>query len=258
MARIKQNEYNIILQETNKRKARSREFKNFLKTQPFPDSDSNNISEAYKAKALMEAIRDEGFDIWDIAVQAKGYVVKNNNDTHSKNRAFEDFLGGICNGKPEPDCSWGEIKLSQLVGAHKLEQVMTVGRIYKTDKETGERSIADKFEDSSTYQKLKTCLITTYLQQGKQLGKKIQNSFVFEVENEEWFERIKEDWEFYREEFIEYDRLVREGKRKKRASGIMKSDTSGNRSPNGTLGIRSDGIIFNKKFFMEVSKYYDK
>ena len=67
----------------------------------------------------------------------------------------------------------GEIKLSQIVKDHTLEQVMTVGRIYKTDK--GVRKIADNFKESSVYNKLKNCSITTYKQKVNSWEVKFQN-----------------------------------------------------------------------------------
>ena len=255
-SRIPKNEYQQILKETIIRKSRMKGFSSCIKTCEMPNAKSNDPAEAYKVKVLIETIRDGGYDIFDIAVAASGCVVTNDSDTHAKNRSFEKFLGGRCDGDSKPDCEWGEIKLSQIVKDHTLEQVMTVGRIYKTDK--GVRKIADNFKESSVYNKLKNCSITTYKQKGKQLGSEISKSFVFRVDDPVWFNRIKEDWEFYRNEFLERQKLLAAGKIKKRASGIMKSDTMGKRSPNGTLGIRSDGIIFNKEFFKEVSKYYDE
>ena len=254
--RISQTEYNQLMAETQTRIDRADNFLSVVQKCEMPNPDSANPEEALKAKHLIETIRDNNFDIFDIAVAANGYIVCSESDTHGKNRSFETFLGGRGDGEPDPDCAWGEIKLSQIVSEHKLEQVMTVGRIYKTDKKTKTRTISERFEDSSTFKKLKNCLIATYFQEGKQLGHKISNVFVFNVEDELWFQRIKEDWEFYRNEYLVREKLLSEGKIKRRPSGIMKSD-SGKRCPNGTLGIRSDSIIFNKKFFMEVSKHYD-
>ena len=255
--RIKTKEYSFIKKEEQIRLNRQNEFKQ-LTDSLMPDITKDSIVEAQKAVKLVKEMKKYGYDIFDAAVLSKGYVVTNQNDTHGKNRAWETFFGGRGDGKPTPDAPWGEIKLCQIVSEHKLEQVMTVGSLSKKDKETKERYVEDKFEDSSTYDKLKRCFITTYFQDGKQKGREISESFIFEVENEAWFSRIKEDWEHYKAEYLDQYSKYKSGEIKKKASGVMKSDTSGSRCPNGTLGIRSDAIIFTEQFFQEVSKHYAK
>jgi len=258
MSRISKQEYRFLKNEETKRQARQEDFKTLISSLPKPDQESSNFSEAQKAVNIVVEMRDQGYDVFDAVVLSKGFIASTDSDTHGKNRAWETFFGGRGDGSPEPDALWGEIKLSQITKEHTLEQVMTIGTLSKRNKETKEREVKDNFEDSYTYKKLKKCFVTTYYQEGKQKGHKISESFVFEVENPLWYDRIKEDWEFYRDEYRQRYADYKAGKIKKRASGIMKSDTKGGRCPNGTLGIRSDSIIFNKKFFKEASEYYAK
>ena len=191
------------------------------------------------------------YDLTDIMYHsANGFWFASENDTHSKNRLFEKFFGGRCDGKPLPDIEDGEIKLTQIVKSHILEQVITIGTICP------QNVIYNKFEESSVYKKLSKMLVVSYYQESKQLGRKFFNPFVFEVNNEIWFSRIKEDWEYYYSEYKSNLEEYRKSVRIKKASGIMKSDTNGKRCPNNTLGIRSDSIIFPKSFFKEVSEHY--
>jgi len=64
-------------------------------------------------------------------------------------------------------------------------------------------------------------------------------------------DRIKEDYEFY---LNEYQKRLLTGQRSSKSS-VVSSTTL---SPNGTLCIRSDAIMITKDFFREVSKHYDK
>lgn len=258
MARIKDSEYKFLREQEQIRKERSTSFHNLISTHAFPNNSSSELSEALKAVEIVKSIRDKNFDIFDVAVYATGLLIKNENDTHSKNRRWEQFFTGCpSNGKSAPDALWSEIKLIQIVSDHTLEQVMTIGTISKIN-ENKKREVEENFEDSSIYRKLKQCFITTYFQEGKQKGHKISESFVFQVEDSKWFERIKEDWEHYRDEYRDCYSKEKYGLIKRRASGIMKSDTHGKRCPNSTLGIRSDSIIFTPCFFKEVSEHYAK
>jgi hypothetical protein len=258
MSRIKPNEYKKIKLREARAKERSPHFVSCLQKYSLPNPKSNNLCEAYKARDCINGLAKHGFDLHDIAYHVHGYIALNDNDTHSKNRSFEKFLGGAGNGKAEPDCAWGEIKCSQVTELHKLEQVMTVGRIYKTNRKDKSRNIADRFEDSSVHKKLLVLLMASYLQEGKQLGRKLLPCFVFELNKGPYYAKIKEDWEYYRDEYHKREKLLAAGKIKKRASGIMKSDCKGKRCPNSTLGIRSDAIIFPASFYKEVSEHYDK
>jgi len=255
--RINHSEYLFLKEQEQIRKQRNQSFRNFISMHSFPNNGSSELSEALKAVEVVKSIKNQNFDLFDVVVDATGEILKNENDTHSKNRRWEKFWGGRGDGSPEPDASWGEIKLIQIVSDHTLEQVMTIGAISKKN-ENNKREVEENFEDSSIYRKLKQCFITTYFQEGKQKGHKISESFVFQVEDKKWFARIKEDWEYYRDEYRDYYSKFESGLIKKRASGIMKSDTNGKRCPNSCLGIRSDSIIFTPKFFKGVSEYYAK
>lgn len=255
--RINHSEYLFLKEQEQIRLERNQSFRNLISKHPFPNNGSNELSEALKAVKIVKSIKNQNFDLFDVAVDASRGILKNENDTHSKNKKWEKFWGGRGDNSPEPDASWGEIKLIQIVSPHTLEQVMTIGAISKNNK-NNKREVEENFEDSSIYRKLKQCFITTYFQEGRQKGHKISESFVFQVEDDRWFTRIKEDWEYYRNEYRDYYSKFEAGLIKKRASGIMKSDTLGKRCPNSCLGIRSDAIIFTRKFFKEVSEYYAK
>ena len=266
MSRIPSKEYDYLMgTKLSEVQARNGDFQRKIGVLP---RMSHSLGAADNAKRHVKIVREmkkHEFGVhdtmWDYCREADKPFLKSKNDTHGMNRKWEKWHGGAGDGKPEADfnCANGEdleLKLIQVTKAHELEQVMTIGTL--CPKEGGEkyRPITWDFEESCTYKKIENMVVTTYFQKGKQLGDKICNSFHFSIHDKDWYERMKEDWEHYREEWNVAVEEYKRGERKKKASGIMKSDTSGKRCPNRTLGIRSDGIIFNKQFFKEVSEYY--
>lgn len=202
-----------------------------------------------QCKEYLDKIIENGnFDLHDLISDANDneFWLKNQDDTHAKNRLFEKAMGGKCDSLPIPDRNDGEIKLTQITKEHNLEQVITIGRIQPENCEK-----YPCFEQSCTFKKMQKMLVVSYVKEGGQLGRKLFNPFIFEVENPKWFSRIKEDWDYYHKE---YYKSLKENHKK--PSGYMKSDTSGGRCPNHTLGIRTDSIIITKSFFQEVSEYY--
>tara|TARA_R100000008_G_C3532351_1_gene139979 strand:- start:49 stop:828 length:780 start_codon:yes stop_codon:yes gene_type:complete len=238
-------------------KSKQKEYEEFLKKLDFPDKRSSSIVEAHKAAKVIKEHRKHGWDLVDLVNKQSGFFFKSENDTHHKNRSLEKFLGGRGDGLPEPDAPWGEIKLAQIMAPnkrdefdrHKLEQIITIGA-FKRDE------IQPKFIESTIYKKLRVMLAITYLQESKQLGRKFLDAFVFKITDHDWMWRIKQDYDHYAQEYLLALAEYKAGIRERRPSGIMKSDTKGSRCPNGTLGIRSDSIIFTRTFFKEVCEYY--
>ena len=105
----------------------------------------------------------------------------------------------------------------------------------------------DSFEDSSCYKKMQNMWVTTHYDNYS----KIAGTFVFKIDNPLWFDRVKEDYEF----FLKTYKNRRDAGLRSSKSSIVSSTLS---SPNGTLQVRSDAIMMSKQFFREVSKYYDK
>ena len=262
MSRIPLEEYKFLVEsKLPKVEARNGDFQRKIGVLPRMSHSLGAADNAKRHVKIVREIKKHGFGVhdvmWDYCRKADKPFLKSKNDTHGMNRKWEKWHGGAGDGKPISDftCANGEsveIKLAQVVASHKLEQIMTIGKL----RPGGYEMLTKDFEDSSTYGKIENMVVTTYFQKGKQLGDKIFNSFHFSIHDTDWYERIKEDWEHYREEWNVAVEEYKRGERKKKASGIMKSDTSGKRCPNRTLGIRSDGIIFNKQFFKEVSEYY--
>lgn len=257
--RIRPEEYRKINEILEKETIpRSESFTSLIGSLPKADPVSSCPLEINKTIKIIEELKKYNFNLFDICYNYQGFVSKTTSDTHSKNRAFEKFMGGKGDGKSNPDFESHELKLIQVVkNCHDVEQVLTIGKMFP-----GNYSENCLFEDSACYKKLKRMLVVTYKREGKQLGREIQSYFLFEIDTSPWYNQIKEDWEFYQKEYQAAKRrheeqLASNPKHKKKASGIMKSDM-GLRCPNGKLGIRTDGIIFTKKFFKEVSEYYVK
>lgn len=252
-SRIPEKEYNYIINvATPIIAARAHSFKEFFDKFPKPDRNSSSPDELQKLVDIFNGIQNSEYDIRDLMYYANGFLVKSQDDTHVKGRAVEKALGGRCDGKPDSDFIFAELKLIQTIRTcDNLEQVLTIGAIAPG------KVIVENFEESCTYKKLKSMFVATYLREGKQLGHKINSHFVFNVKDPKFFNKIKEDYEFYVKEWKKAREEELAGTKIKKASGIMKSD-NGLRCPNHTLGIRSDGIIFTKKFFKEVSNYYVK
>lgn len=190
------------------------------------------------------------FTLFEVIVAERGYLNSTDNDTHYRGRVLELCLGGSFDGKPLPDFDWGELKSIETKSYGELEQVITCGRIFTKSK--GDYVIKENYYDSAFYQKMKDAVLIGYLKEGKQLGCIVNSLSHFSINNPKWKERLKEDWESISSEMLSsIEKFKMDGEKK--ASGICKSDTNGTRRPHGLLGIRSDGVIFTKKLFREIT-----
>lgn len=226
-------------------KSRSKEFKDFLATNPKPDPKVKDPNETVKGVALVKKMISEGYNIFDVLADYGKGAISSKNDTHSAPRKWEKWLGGRGDGDPAPDTMHSEIKLNEVDEKHVLPSrnpVLNIGAIQP-------KKISDykSFEESSCYKKMKNMWITTYSNNYT----KIEGTFVFKVDNALWFKRIKQDYEFYHKLYVKR----RDAGLRSSASSIVPSTTP---SPNGTLQVRSDSIMLTKDFFKEVSKHYDK
>lgn len=258
MSRIPDHEYQILLSKTKDSIGKVNEYQSFKASLKIPNRQDNSYDALISAsKVLHKIFFERKFNILDAVVAERGYGPRTPDDTHYRGRVLESVLNGSFSGESAPDFAYGDLKLIETKDMHKIAQVMTVGSIFTAvNKDSGDYSVVDNYAQSNFYKKVKQCLIMSYLKEGKQLGMTPNNIMPFTADNPLWAKELKEDWESIRDEMKQTIIEYKSGKRKRKPSGICKSDTSGKRRPNGYLGIRSDCVIFTAKFFELVSNYY--
>lgn len=244
MARVNAKKLKIIKENMVLAKNREQTFKAFISQNPKPDPDISDPNETVKGVTMVRNMMKAGHNIYDVLNDYGKGAISSANDTHSAPRKWEKWLGGRGDGDPSPDTKHSEIKLNEVDEKHELPKknpVLNIGAIQPSKSKDYKN-----FEESSCYKKMKNMWVTTYSDNYQ----KIEGTFVFKVDNPLWFDRIKEDYEFYHKLYISH-----------RDAGIRSSNSSivssATKSPNGTLQIRSDGIMLTKQFFREVSKHYD-
>tara|TARA_Y100000592_G_scaffold73648_1_gene114739 strand:+ start:881 stop:1606 length:726 start_codon:yes stop_codon:yes gene_type:complete len=241
MARINKEKQKAIVRGMTEAKQRASTFGDFVKENPKPDPNIENINEAYKGVQMVNKMIKEGFNVYDVLNDYGKGAVSSVNDTHSAPRKWEKWFGGRGDGDPSPDTKHSEIKLNECDEKHELPKrnpVLNIGKILPKGKDY------ETFEESSCYKKMERMWVTTHSNNYS----KIEGSFIFEVDNEQWFDRVKEDYEFYLKTY--------KTNLKTHEKGNVVSSTV--KSPNGTLSVRTDSIMITKQFFREVSEHYDK
>ena len=258
MSRIPEHEYKILLAKTKDSIDKVNAYQSFKASLSIPDKTDSSYNALIDASNVLKKVFfEKKFNILDAVVAERGYGPSTPDDTHYRGRVLESVLNGSFTGESAPDFAYGDLKLIETKDLHKITQVMTVGAIFNAqDKSKGEYYIVEDYRQSNFYKKVKQCLIMSYLKEGKQLGMTPNNVIPFTADNEIWAKELQEDWESIRDEMKVAIQEYQAGKRKRKPSGISKSDTNGKRRPNGYLGIRSDCVIFTPKFFELVSKYY--
>jgi hypothetical protein len=258
MARIPESDYQELLRLTEAAKPKRAAYFAVKNRLTIPDVNDASLAAARQAKRVLEEIFiTNGFSLIDAIVSERGYGPISDSDTHFRGRALESVLNGSFNGLSEPDYRYGDLKLIETRRDHVLTQVLTIGAIFAaTDKSTGDYVIEQDYLKSKFYTKVRQAIIVAYRKQSKQLGIRVEQVIVFEVDNPLWARELQADWESIRDEMIKSINEFRAGKRARRASGICKSDTSGKRRPNGYLGIRSDGVVFTARFYELMARHY--
>ncbi len=244
MARINKQKLQDIEAGMKEASSRRNKFRSLLSKFPKPDPNIEDLKEAHKGVELVNNMIKEGFNVFDVLDDFKKGAITSKNDTHSAPRKFEKWLGGRGDGDPKPDTKHSEIKLNEVDEKHELPRrnpVLNIGKIQPKN------SNYKNFEDSSCYKKMERMWVTTHSNNYS----KIEGSFVFEVDNSLWFDRVKEDYEFYLKEF---KRRLKTGERSSNSSRVPSTF----KSPNNTLSVRSDSIMITESFFREISKHYDK
>ena len=244
MARVNAKKLKIIKQNMVLAKNREKSFKTFMSASPKPDPDVSDPKETIKGVTMVRNMIKEGHNIYDVLNDYGKGAITSSNDTHSAPRKWEKWLGGRGDGDPSPDTKHSEIKLNEVDEKHELPSrnpVLNIGAI-----QPSRAKDYKSFKESSCYKKMKNMWVTTYSDNYQ----KIEGSFVFKVDNPLWFDRIKEDYDFFHKLYTER----RDAGLRSSNSSIVPSKT---KSPNGTLQVRSDSIMLTKEFFREVSKHYD-
>lgn len=244
MSRLNNKKLTAIKKGMSAAKKRSDGFKTLLRDYPKPNPNINSISETEKGVSLVKEMIERGYNIFDVLNDFNKGAISSKNDTHSAPRKWEKWLGGRGDGDPSPDTLHSEIKLNEVDKKYELPKrnpVLNIGKVQP--KNCNYKS----FEESSCYTKMKTMWVTTHSNNYS----KIEESFIFEVDNPQWYDRVKEDYETY---LKEYQRRLKTGERSSNSSRVPSTFPC----PNGTLCMRSDSIMITKDFFREVSKYYDK
>lgn len=258
MERIPAHEFTELsrLEQISKSKVGS--YRALKDTLDIPNRDDNSLQALAKASSVLRKIFfEEKFNILDAVVAERGYGPATPSDTHYRGRVMERVLNGSFNGESKPDFAYGDLKLIETRGEHKVAQVLTVGAIFNAiDKAKGDYLVVDDYYKSNFYKKVKQALIMSYRKEGMQLGMTPDNIMPFTATEPIWADKLKEDWESVRDEMKQAITEYKAGTRKRKASGICKSDTNGTRRPNGYLGIRSDCVIITPTFFEIISKHY--
>ena len=258
MARISSHEFIKLNQLEQISKTKVNAYWALKKQLVIPDKDDPSYEAFIKASEVLRKIFfEEKFNILDAVVAERGYGPATDSDTHYRGRVMESVLNGSFDGKSDPDFRYCELKLIETVGFHKLAQVLTVGAIFNAiNKANGDYIVVEDYYKSNFYKKVKQALIMSYRKEGMQLGMTPDNIMPFTATEPIWADKLKEDWESVRDEMKQAITEYKAGTRKRKASGICKSDTNGTRRPNGYLGIRSDCVIITPAFFEIISKHY--
>tara|TARA_R100001082_G_scaffold109594_1_gene87119 strand:- start:1552 stop:2286 length:735 start_codon:yes stop_codon:yes gene_type:complete len=243
MPRIKQQELKVISEQMEVAKARSNIFSQLKGRVGIPDPECSDRIATEQCNSLIREMINRNFNIFDILHNYGKGAISSKNDTHSKGRKFEKFLGGRGDGDPTPDTNHSEIKLTKVDKKHTLpakNPVLNIGSIQPRGKKY------NTYEESSCYKKLERVLVCSY----SGYGEKFEGTFIFEGTDPLWFARLKEDYEAI---LNEYKRRVKLGIRSSNSSVV----SSTFKTPNGCLCVRSDSVMWTKEFFKEVSKHYD-
>lgn len=252
--KISNGEFEIIKLIESKSLEKKADYEEFKSQADIPSATATDTQSAVAATNYLKQLF-ETFNIMDVVVGERGKGPSTTSDTHYRGRVFEQALNGSFDGKSEPDLGYAELKMIETSKKHTLTQVMTCGVIYEAiNKAKGEYQQVWDYEDSKFFTKMQSAILVSYLKVGQQLGFDVNNVIHFSVQDPRWALELKEDWISIRNEFDEAIAEYKAGTRKRKAAGICKSDTSGNRRPNGYLGIRSDSIVITRKFFELVSK----
>ena len=209
-----------------------------------PDPNSKDRTATQQCNSLIRELINRNHNIFDILYDYGKGAITSKNDTHSKNRKLEKWLGGRGDGDPSPDTEHCEIKLTKVDEKHilpKKNPVLNIGAIQPKNKNY------NNFEESTCYQKLKRMLVISYTG----YGEKLVGTFIFDLNNKKWYDRIKEDYETL---LTEYKNSIKQGIRSSNSSVV----SSTFKTPNGCLCVRSDSVMWTKSFFKEVSEHYDK
>jgi len=232
MPRIKEKELKAIKEQMTIASSRSDSFVSLKNRNGIPDPECSERKATEQCNALVREMINRNYNIFDILQDYGRGAISSTNDTHSKNRKFEKFLGGRGDGDPTPDTKHSEIKLTK---------VFNIGAIQPRGKKY------NSYEESSCYEKHKRMLISSY----SGYGEKFEGTFIFEGDDPLWFDRLKEDYEAI---LSVYKSCVKKGIRSSNSSIV----SSTFKTPNGCLCVRTNSIMWTKEFFEEVSKHYDR
>ena len=243
MSRIKEPELKVIREQMNMASTRSNSFSALKNRIGIPDPESADRNCTEQCNSLVREIINRNYNIFDILKDYGKGAITSKNDTHSKGRKFEKFLGGRGDGDPSPDTAHAEIKLTKVDEKHILpakNPVLNIGAIQPRGKKY------KTYEESSCYKKHERILVSSY----SGYGERFEGTFIFEGTDPLWAPRLKEDYEAL---LSEYNRRVELGIRSSNSSIV----SSTFKTPNGCLCVRSDSVMWTKEFFKEVSKHYD-
>jgi hypothetical protein len=257
-ARITPEDYRELLRLTEAARSRTAEYLRVKAGSKIPSVADASLTAAREARAHLHRIFiQHQFNLLDVIVAERGHGPVSDSDTHFRGRALELALNGTFNGLSEPDYKYGDLKLIEIVRDYVLAQVMTCGVIFAAeDKETGVYIEEQDYFRSNFYKKMRQAIILGYQKRSRQLGVEVRHVILFQADDPLWAEELKADWLSIRDEMTVAIAEFRAGKRIRRSSGICRSDTSGKRRPNGYLGIRSDSVVFTKKFFELMARHY--
>jgi hypothetical protein len=257
-AKIPADDYQTMLGLIESSRARKASYFSAKDSLTIPDPADASLAAAHQARDVLRALFiDQGFTIFDALVSEHPEWHLGESDTHFRGRMLETVLNGSFNGLSEPDFRYGDLKLIETVADHRLAQVLTVGAIFAArDKSLGDYDIVRDYRASRFYHKVQQAIIASYRKVSRQLGNQIDSVFVFEADDPAWATQLQEDWLSIAEEMAETIELYRAGRTPRRKSGICRSDSSGRRRPHGYLGIRSDGVVFTKRFYEIISRHY--
>lgn len=256
MARIPAKELEILKKEMEPKSIKkSEEYHAFKQQFGYLIPEKNDPKGFDSAKKYFELLfLEKKFNLFDVVVAERGFLLASDSDTHYRGRVLEAALNGSFDGKAKADYAWGELKCIETKpnDSTRMDQIMSCGVIFTKNRKTKEYNVTDEYEDSHFFHKMKRTLIAPYYKKGKQLGCEVNNVASLDITDTKWAERLKEDWEHIRDEMKAAIQGEMEGTVERKRSGICKSDSEGKRTPNGLLGIRSDSVTITNKFFKEI------
>ena len=257
-AKIPADDYQTMLGLIESSRARQASYFRAKHSLTIPDPQDSSLAAAHQARDVLRALFiDQGFTIFDALVSEHPKWQLSESDTHFRGRMLERVLSGSFSGSSEPDFRYGDLKLIETVADHQLAQVLTVGAIFRArDKSQGDYDIVRDYRHSKFYHKVQQAVIASYRKVSRQLGNRVDSVFVFRADDPRWARELQEDWESIAQEMEAAIEEYRAGRRKRRKSGICRSDSSGRRRPHGYLGIRTDGVVFTRRFYEVISRHY--